>query len=515
APALAAAGEVTAWWPPNLPVDAEDIDVGIARTLTRAGELPGPPSGPSRINEIEALTLRAIEGARHHIYAENQYLTSRTITRAFGDRLASATGPEVVLVLPHRESGWMEQSSMGLLRDEALAYLRARDAHGRLRLLAPEVADGDRAVPVAVHSKVLVVDDTFVKMGSANFSNRSMGLDSECDLAVEATDAKSSAFVTSVRNRLLGEHLGLSAREIAARFAAGGSLLRIVDQPSAPDGRHRLVSVPALCDAPADLTLFDGAMVDPPEPWNTDMLLKRAFPRPLRHRLARRWLRPLGLAVVVVAAWALLRHFDPHGLQLRGWIRDGATWIAQQPGGGVGAAAAIALAGMLFIPFTLLATTALTVFGLWPGMLVVWAGAVCSAIGSHALGRRLGSRAVAWLPDRSLNGLRRFLGRRGFWAIVVIRMLPVGNFGVLNLLTGAVGVPRRAFILGNMVGLLPGLLGLGLFVDRAIEAVRHPTATNVAVAIAIVAVGTVIGIVLKRRIERATGAAAPHMGAKH
>jgi hypothetical protein len=63
-------------------------------------------------------------------------------------------------------------------------------------------------------------------------------------------------------------------------------------------------------------------------------------------------------------------------------------------------------------------------------------------------------------------------------------------------------VQRRSFLLGNMVGLLPGLLGLGLFADRAIEAVRHPNPINIGVVALAVAVGIASGILLKRRLDR-------------
>ncbi len=491
----------SAIWPANLTVDVSDLDVGFARTLTRPG-IPG-------IREIEATTVAAIASARRSIYVENQYLTSRVAVRALGDRLVSQEGPDVVVVLPLSESGWMEQSSMGLLRQEALSALRAADRHGRLRLLAPVVRAANDNHPIAVHSKVLVVDDHVAKIGSANLSNRSMGLDSECDVIVEARDPAGAAFVASVRDRLLAEHWGVSPRHFAASLKEAGSLCRVIDHFAKTPGPRGLVVLPETCDAPVDLTLLDGAMVDPPEPWNADLLLKRAIPLSLRRRLARRWLRPLMLAAAVIAIWAALRAFGPGGGQLRSIVGAGAAWIAARPGGSVAAVGAIALGGAIFIPITVLIASALAVFGFWPGIAIAWVGATLGAVISHAFGRRLGPRALAWLPDRSLVGLRRFLGRRAFWAVVLARLLPVGNFGLLNLMAGAAGVPRRPFVLGNLVGLLPGLLGMGVFANRALEAVRNPTPRNVMVAVLLVAVAVGIAIVAKRRFDRgvANGAA--------
>ena len=422
-------------WPGDLAIDAQDIQVGLARTLVCRGQ--------PTVKEIESLTLKAIGAARRWIYAENQYLTSGSLMRALGRRLAADVGPEIVVLLPEVESGWKEQSSMGVLRAEALGYLTQADRHHRLRLVTPVVSGDGQTRRVAVHAKVLVVDDALAKIGSANFSNRSMGLDSECDLAVEAYDPRSGAFVASVRDRLLGEHLGVAPAEIADRLARGGSLLRLVDDHPALSARG-LIPTPIAIDAPFDFAVLDGAMVDPPEPWSADMLLDRAVPVSFRRRLARRWSRPLGLVAAVLLAWALVRHWDPHAHRFHAALTELTAWIAEKPAGAFIATAVYAAAGAVFIPVTLLATATLTVFGAWPGVAIAWAGGVLSATLSHAVGLRLGDRALTWLPARLEKNLRRILTRRAFWSVVLMRLLPLGNFGALNILAGAVRVPRRS-----------------------------------------------------------------------
>jgi phosphatidylserine/phosphatidylglycerophosphate/cardiolipin synthase-like enzyme/membrane protein DedA with SNARE-associated domain len=499
-PRPTAATDELAGWPADLAIDARDVQVGLARTLS----CPGQPA----VREIEALTLRAIAAAERWIYAENQYLTSGSVMRALAARLTAARGPEIVLVLPAAESGWKEQSSMGILRAGVLAQLRAADRHQRLRLLTPVVArDGQRRA-VAVHAKVLVVDDALAKVGSANFSNRSMGLDSECDLAVEAHDDASAAWVRSVRDRLLGEHLGLLPAEIGARLAGAGSLLRLCDGHPASSPRA-LVPVPVAVDAPFDFAVLDGAMVDPPEPWSADLLLERAVPVPFRRRVARRWLRPALLAAAVLLVWALLHRWDPHGLRFHLAVKHLTRRIADAPAGPLIAVACYAAAASLFVPVTLLATATLAVFGMWPGVAVAWVGGVLSATLSHAVGARLGDRALRWLPRRLGDGLRRILTRQAFWSVVLMRLLPLGNFAALNLVAGAVKVPRRSFVWGNLAGLLPGLLGLGVVVDRLLALLRRPTVLNVGVASALLALVIGAGAILKRRLTRPPRAPPP------
>jgi phosphatidylserine/phosphatidylglycerophosphate/cardiolipin synthase-like enzyme len=278
-PPLAEPHAISAW-PDLLAKDVSDVEVGLARTVIARGQPP--------VKEIEALTLRAIASAQRCLYAENQYLTSVAVVQALGQRLSEVDGPEMVIVLPESESGWMERGSMGLLRERSLAYLRAKDRLGRLRLLAPRVTEGTEGGSVSVHAKVLVIDDTLAKVGSSNFSNRSMGLDTECDLAIEATDGPSAAFVTSVRDRLVAEHLGLAPAEVAARLADGGSLCRLIDGQPVTAGRS-LAPVPERSNAELDFTVLDGALVDPEEPWSLDALMAHAVPVPLRWRWPRRW----------------------------------------------------------------------------------------------------------------------------------------------------------------------------------------------------------------------------------
>ncbi|HEY8927337.1 MAG TPA: VTT domain-containing protein, partial [Polyangia bacterium] len=110
--------------------------------------------------------------------------------------------------------------------------------------------------------------------------------------------------------------------------------------------------------------------------------------------------------------------------------------------------------------------------------------------------------------------LRRFLGRRPFWSVVLMRLLPVGNFGALNLLAGAFRIPRRSFVLGNAVGLLPGLLGLGVLVNRALAALRRPSAVNVALALIVAAALTALGVLARRRTGAGDGHGSGPAGAK-
>jgi phospholipase D1/2 len=91
---------------------------------------------------------------------------------------------------------------MGAFRNSVFRLMIAADAHQRLRLVYP-AASRAMNVPTFVHSKVMVVDDVLARIGSANYSERSLGMDTECDLAVEGGGVTNvRAGIRHIRDRI-------------------------------------------------------------------------------------------------------------------------------------------------------------------------------------------------------------------------------------------------------------------------------------------------------------------------
>ena len=101
---------------------------------------------------------------------------------------------------------------MGGLRARFCRRLRDADHRQRLRIRSPRIDDD---VWPNVHSKLTIVDDRWAYIGSANFSNRSMGLDTECGLGLDGTGRSRRPFLRSATCgiRLLAEHLDVERAE--------------------------------------------------------------------------------------------------------------------------------------------------------------------------------------------------------------------------------------------------------------------------------------------------------------
>src|SRR5512134_2192629 len=113
---------------------------------------------------------------------------------------------------------------MEVLRTSLVKKLKDADRKGRFEIYAPHVAGLKEGTCVDVHSKIAVIDDQWLRVGSANFSNRSMGLDTECDVAYEAGGNRSHrAAIAGCRDSLIAEHLGVAADDWRATLEAQGS----------------------------------------------------------------------------------------------------------------------------------------------------------------------------------------------------------------------------------------------------------------------------------------------------
>ena len=214
-------------WPDGLEPDFEQADIAIARTRAPYEEL-------KEIREIEALTLDMIAAAKRFIYFENQYFTSAKIAAAIAERMKEEDPPEIVLVMPRTADGWLEQKAMDAARLKLVAAIGETDRDDRFRVYVPVTVDG---MDIYVHAKVAILDDRLLRVGSANLNNRSQGLDSECDVVIDAglpANGHTPPVMTALRHRLIAEHLSVSPEKFAIEEAARGSMIAAIEALRGP-----------------------------------------------------------------------------------------------------------------------------------------------------------------------------------------------------------------------------------------------------------------------------------------
>src|SRR5690606_25585089 len=144
---------------------------------------------------------------------------------ALSERLTEPAPPEIVVVTRRLSHGWLEEATMTALRVRVVASLRDADDKGCFEVYYPHNPGLQEATCIDVHSKVAVVDDRWLRIGSANLSNRSMGVDTECDVTLDGGDDPAKvAAVRAFRDTLLSEHLGVSPEQLRAELERQGSM---------------------------------------------------------------------------------------------------------------------------------------------------------------------------------------------------------------------------------------------------------------------------------------------------
>jgi phospholipase D1/2 len=269
------------------------------------------PAGKGPLREIRALYAAAIARARQLIYIETQYFSSRAVCRALVERLRDRALPalEVVLVLNLRAEAVKEEIAVGLRQTEIVSHLRqvAREAGHRLGVYYTVPAAGGRRPgkhrSTYMHSKLMVVDDRFLTVGSANLTNRSMGIDSELNASWESPgpDGPLAAAIRRARVSLLGEHLGLQRAGVLARLGRPAGLVAYLDGlVQAGEGRLRAQPGPTRQEARVLEVIDPQALPFDPEAADDEETLEYAEEHP-------RSLFKLGLS----ALWDRLTGGDP------------------------------------------------------------------------------------------------------------------------------------------------------------------------------------------------------------
>jgi phospholipase D1/2 len=245
-------------------------EVAISRTQART-----PQTQRGEIHEIRRLFIDAITSAEQLIYLENQYFSSQAIYWSLISRMALPDRPrlQIILILPDRLP-FTEEVFLGLPQVKMLHSLQqvAQKTGHTLSVYSSALVDEGQRKMTFIHSKLLLIDDRFLTIGSANATNRSMGLDTELNVSWEATDAGQTELISAIRGircSLLAEHAGLYGKGEDEKFAQIEDLTErldcLVDDHEARLCRYQPDPALQKIDWPGALEPI-GRLVDPEKP---------------------------------------------------------------------------------------------------------------------------------------------------------------------------------------------------------------------------------------------------------
>jgi phosphatidylserine/phosphatidylglycerophosphate/cardiolipin synthase-like enzyme len=202
-----------------------DVELQIARTIPERVFVTLPQGD---FSVFESYT-RALRSAERFVYLENQFLWSPEIVAILVDRLRDPPSEDfrVVAVLPARPKDGADVS-----RGAVSALIDADSGHERFLACTLYARTGPLRDLVYVHSKIGIVDDRWLTIGSANLNERSMFNDSEVN--VVTLDER---LARGTRLRLWEEHLETS--EVDA------DPIQVIDELWRPTAKKQLENLEA------------------------------------------------------------------------------------------------------------------------------------------------------------------------------------------------------------------------------------------------------------------------------
>jgi uncharacterized membrane protein YdjX (TVP38/TMEM64 family) len=187
----------------------------------------------------------------------------------------------------------------------------------------------------------------------------------------------------------------------------------------------------------------------------------------------------LGIALAVVIGLTALWRWTP----LADWFSLEAltAWalaFKDSPSAWFWILAAFVIAGQVFFPITLLNVAAVLAFGPFVGTFYSIAGSLAAGVVTYAIGRMLGEETIRKNAGTQLEQLRRQIKKHGLATSIAVHIVPVAPFTLVNLLSGACGLRFGDFVLGTLIGQLPGAVSIVLLERQLMQAIKSPDVTN-------------------------------------
>ncbi|MEW6055081.1 MAG: phospholipase D-like domain-containing protein [Bdellovibrionota bacterium] len=398
---------------------------------------------PLLVRESEFLIHDLIRSVRHQLVIENQYYWSPQINDELSTlmRARAGTGLKILLVVPAPLNGSTAFRMMGVLQTALLERLekvaketRTLFVAGCPYALAPDLSDEKS---IYVHSKVAIVDDRYMAIGSANLNNRAFRLDTELNLTLVGETEETRLRIARLAKRIVA-HWG---QKTFSLFYPEETIhvREFRTEPHVYLKHFREAWLPYFRTFEAWLAkhLPIGRLFDPNVPWAFFLKARLSVERSKRMRRALPFLTwgallfTHGLAFVALgsAMKALGPTFQPQPLA---WavlyiLFLSASWLVPLPVG-----LGVIAAGLQFGPRA--------------GGLTSFFALFSSALAGYTFARIFPTVARVFYRKASSERLHRTFGLRNFWLLLLVMADPRIGFQSKIGYQGVFSFPVRWFL---------------------------------------------------------------------
>jgi uncharacterized membrane protein YdjX (TVP38/TMEM64 family) len=170
----------------------------------------------------------------------------------------------------------------------------------------------------------------------------------------------------------------------------------------------------------------------------------------------------------------------------------------------VGAFAVLAFVG---VPQFVLIAAAVVAFGPWTGFAYSWIGTLASSLVGFWLGRTFGGRLLKDLAGDGVAKFMKLIGKNGFLASLIVRLVPSAPFIVVNMAAGVTPMKLRDFAAGTAIGIIPKIALTAFAGNSIVQALKGGGQRHIVMLVVAVVVWIVCGLVARAWLKKREAAA--------
>jgi len=217
---------------------------------------------------------------------------------------------------------------------------------------------------------------------------------------------------------------------------------------------------------------------------------------------ARAW-RTVAVSFVLFGGVGVVFLFGAQLLGLNGEVTV-EQWLSAAHGPwalpvAVGAFAVLAFIG---VPQFVLIAAAVVAFGPWTGFAYSWIGTLVSSMVGFWLGRTFGGRLLQDLAGDGVAKFMKLIGRNGFMASLIVRLVPSAPFIVVNMAAGVTPMKVLDFAAGTAIGIVPKIALTAFAGNSIVQALKGGGQRHIVMLVVAVAVWIAAGLVARAWLKR-------------
>ena len=162
----------------------------------------------------------------------------------------------------------------------------------------------------------------------------------------------------------------------------------------------------------------------------------------------------------------------------------------------------VAISTFLGIPITPLLLALVMILDPVSGFAYTFTGALLSGLCGYGVGHSLGHQTLHRFAGSRIHRLSTYLAEQGIIAVVLLRLVPIAPYTLVNLAIGASHITLRNFVLGSLLGMIPGMLMLTFFADGLRNTINDPSLINIILLSVAILLLLGLGLFIRRWVHQ-------------